>query len=164
MTTDSKRLEVEAAIDDGAQEIDVVAETSENSRTAMMLTCCAKLRDLVEAADERTVESDPRNVACSRAKKKFARANSSLNPARISSNLDRLQHERRDDTRRATHARMRRPQVRREASGGIRDAKIALGMNQFWCTRLGTSASVAIVTGLGQHGELLIDQRLQRAP
>ena len=35
-----------------------------------------------------------------------------------------------------------------KASGGIRDAKIALGMIESGATRLGTSASVAIVKGL----------------
>jgi deoxyribose-phosphate aldolase len=35
-----------------------------------------------------------------------------------------------------------------KASGGIRDAKVALGMIQAGATRLGTSSGVAIIKGL----------------
>ena len=55
MTTDSKRLEVEAAIDDGAQELEVVLNIGrlKDGDDAYVLR---ELRDLVEAADERTVK------------------------------------------------------------------------------------------------------------
>jgi deoxyribose-phosphate aldolase len=40
-----------------------------------------------------------------------------------------------------------------KASGGIRDAKIADAMIQAGATRLGTSASVAIVSGQASQGK-----------
>src|SRR4051812_550896 len=55
MSSDAKRYETEAAIDDGAQEIDVVinvGKLKEGDDAAVL----RELRDVVEAADERTVK------------------------------------------------------------------------------------------------------------
>jgi deoxyribose-phosphate aldolase len=147
MTTDSKRLEVEAAIDDGAQEIDLVLNIGrlKDGEDAYVLR---ELRDLVESADERTVKVILETCLLSREEKiracklvvesgaHFVKTSTGFSTAGATTHDVQLMRE------------CVGPRFGVKASGGIRDAKIALGMIESGATRLGTSAGVAIVKGL----------------
>jgi len=147
MGADAKRYEVEAAIDDGAQEIDVVLNIGrlKDGDNAFVLR---ELRDIVEAADERTVKVILETCLLSRDEKIRACGlvvESGAHFVKTSTGFS------------AAGATTHDVQLLREcvgadfgvkASGGIRDATVALGMIQAGATRLGTSSGVAIVKGL----------------
>lgn len=151
MSADSKRLEVEAAIDDGAQEIDVVLNIGrlKDGDDAYVLR---ELRDLVEAADERTVKviletclltRDDKIRACGLVVESgahFVKTSTGFSTGGATTHDVQLLRQ------------CVGPTFGVKASGGIRDAKIALGMIESGATRLGTSAGVAIVQGLTGAG------------
>jgi deoxyribose-phosphate aldolase len=147
MSTDAKRFETEAAIDDGAQEIDVVlnvARLKDGDDKYVFRELC----DVVEAADERTVKviletcllTDEQKIRACRMV-----VESGAHFVKTSTGFS---------TGGATLAdvKLMRATVGQEfgvkASGGIRDLKAALAMIEAGATRLGTSAGVAIVKGL----------------
>ena len=151
MTADTKRLEVEAAIDDGAQEIDVVLNIGrlKDGDDAYVLR---ELRDVVDAAEERTVKviletclltRDEKIRACKLVVESgahFVKTSTGFSTSGATTHDVQLMRE------------CVGPKFGVKASGGIRDAKIALGMIESGATRLGTSASVAIVKGLAGTG------------
>jgi deoxyribose-phosphate aldolase len=146
MSSDVKRYEVEAAIDDGAQEIDVVLNIGKlkDGDTKYVLR---ELRDIVEAAEERTVKviletclltREEKILACKLVVESgahFVKTSTGFSTAGATTHDIQLMRE------------CVGPQFGVKASGGIRDAQIALGMIQSGATRLGTSAGVAIVKG-----------------
>jgi len=147
MSADAKRYEVEAAIDDGAQEIDVViniGRLKDGDDPAVL----RELRDLVEAADERTVKVILETCLLSREEKlracklvvesgaHFVKTSTGFSTAGATTHDVQLMRE------------AVGPDFGVKASGGIRDATIALGMIKAGATRLGTSSGVAIVKGL----------------
>jgi deoxyribose-phosphate aldolase len=147
MTSDAKRLEVEAAVDDGAQEIDVVLNLGrlKDGDDAYVLR---ELRDIVEAADERTVKVIFETCLLSREEKiracklvvesgaHFVKTSTGFSTAGATTHDVQLMRE-------CVGA-----DFGVKASGGIRDATVALGMIQAGATRLGTSSGVAILKGL----------------
>jgi len=147
MTTDAKRLEVEAAIDDGAQELDVVLNIGrlKEGDAAYVLR---ELRDLVEAADERTVKVILETCLLTREEKiracglvvesgaHFVKTSTGFSTGGATTHDIQLMRECVGE------------KFGVKASGGIRDATVAQGMIQAGATRLGTSAGVAIVKGL----------------
>ena len=151
MTTDAKRLEIEAAIDDGAQEIDVVLNVGrlKDGDDRYLLR---ELRDLVEAADERTVKVILETCLLSREEKiracglvvesgaHFVKTSTGFSTGGATTHDIQLMRECVGE------------KFGVKASGGIRDATVAQGMIQAGATRLGTSAGVAIVKGLAGTG------------
>lgn len=151
MTADSKRLEVESAVDDGAQEIDVVLNIGKlkDGDDAYVLR---ELRDIVESADERTVKVILETCLLSREEKvracklvvesgaHFVKTSTGFSTSGATTHDVQLMRE------------CVGPKFGVKASGGIRDAKIALGMIESGATRLGTSAGVAIIKGVGGAG------------
>jgi deoxyribose-phosphate aldolase len=147
MSADAKRFEVEAAIDDGAQEIDVVINIGQlkDGNGAAVLR---ELRDIVEAADERTVKVILETCLLSREEKihacklvvesgaHFVKTSTGFSTAGATTHDVQLMRE------------AVGPDFGVKASGGIRDAQVALGMIQAGATRLGTSSSVAIIKGV----------------
>jgi deoxyribose-phosphate aldolase len=146
-SADAKRYEVEAAVDDGAQEIDVVLNIGrlKDGDDAYVLR---ELRDIVEAAEERTVKVILETALLSREEKvracglvvesgaHFVKTSTGFGPSGAT-----------------THdVELLRQCVGKDfgvkAAGGIRDATIALGMIRAGATRLGTSSGVAIIKGL----------------
>ncbi len=147
MTADAKRLEVEAAVDDGAQEIDVVLNIG-RLKDGDDKYVLRELRDLVEAADERTVKVILETCLLSRDEKiracklvvesgaHFVKTSTGFSAAGATTHDVQLLRE------------CVGPDFGVKASGGIRDATVALGMIQAGATRLGTSSGVAIIKGL----------------
>jgi deoxyribose-phosphate aldolase len=147
MSPDVKRYETEAAIDDGAQEIDVVLNVGrlKGGDDTFVLR---ELRDVVEAADERPVKVILEACLLTREEKlracnlvlesgaRFAKTSTGFSTGGATVEDVKLLRE------------AVGPKFGVKASGGIRDAKTALAMIEAGATRLGTSASVAIVTGL----------------
>jgi deoxyribose-phosphate aldolase len=147
MSADVKRFEVEAAIDDGAQEIDVVLNIGKlkDGDDQFVLR---ELRDVVEAAEERTVKVIIETCLLAREEKiracklvvesgaHFVKTSTGFSTAGATTHDVQLLRE------------CVGPDFGVKASGGIRDATIALGMIQAGATRLGTSAGVAIIKGL----------------
>jgi len=147
MCSDAKRLETEAAIDDGAQEIDVVvnvARLKDGEDKYVLRELC----DVVEAADEHTVKviletcllTDEQKIrACGlvvESGARFVKTSTGFSTGGATVADVKLM--------RATVG----PEFGVKASGGIRDLKAALAMIEAGATRLGTSAGVAIVKGL----------------
>ena len=144
---DVKRFETEAAVDDGAQEIDLVLNIGwlKEGRDKVLLR---ELRDVVEAADERPVKviletgllTDQQKArACElvvESGAKFVKTSTGFNGSGATIEDVKLL--------RATVGE----KFGVKASGGIRDLKTALAMIEAGATRLGTSASVAIIRGL----------------
>ena len=147
MSSDAKRFETEAAIDDGAQEIDVVlnvARLKDGDDKYVLRELC----DVVEAANDFTVkviletclQTDEQKIRACRmvveSGAHFVKTSTgfSMGGATIAD------------------VKLMRATVGADfgvkASGGIRDAKSALAMIEAGATRLGTSASVAIVNGI----------------
>ena len=151
-SADTKRFEVEAAVDDGAQEIDVVLNIGrlKEGDDAYVLR---ELRDVVEAADERTVKVILETCLLSRDEKiracklvvesgaHFVKTSTGFSTAGATTHDVRLLRE-------AVGSKFGV-----KASGGIRETKIALAMIDAGATRLGTSSGVAIVRGLNQSAE-----------
>jgi len=145
--SDTKRFETEAAIDNGAHEIDLVINIGrlKDQDASFVLR---ELRDVVEAADERlvkviletglltreeiirachlVVESGAHFVKTSTG---FGQAGATLEDVRLL---------------RETVG----PDFGVKAAGGIRDTPTALRLIEAGATRLGTSASIALLTGL----------------
>jgi deoxyribose-phosphate aldolase len=149
MSTDAKRFETEAAIDDGAQEIDVVlniGRLKDGDDKYVLRELC----DVVEAANEHTVKviletcllTDEQKIrACRMAVESGARfVKTSTGYSTGGATVADVQ------LLRAAVS----PKFGVKASGGIRDVKTALAMIEAGATRLGTSAGVAIVNGLAQ--------------
>ena len=148
MSADVKRYEIEAAIDDGAQEIDVVLNIGrlKDGEGAYVLR---ELRDLVEAAEERPVKVILEACLLTRAEKiracqliveagaHFVRTSTGFNRSGATTEDVQLLRE------------TVGPEFGVKAAGGIRDTATALAMIDAGATRLGTSSSVAIVQGLG---------------
>lgn len=147
MSTDAKRFETEAAIDDGAQEIDVVLNVG-RLKDGDDKYVLRELCDVVEAANEHTVKviletcllNDEQKIrACQMVVESganFVKTSTGFNSGGATVADVKLM--------RATVG----PEFGVKASGGIRDTKAALAMIEAGATRLGTSASVAIVKGL----------------
>jgi deoxyribose-phosphate aldolase len=137
MSADAKRFEVEAAIDDGAQEIDVVLNIG-RLKEGDSKYVLRELRDLVEAADERTVKVILETCLLSKEEKLLACrlvVESGAHFVKTSTGFS--------TSGATTHdVELMRQAVGSQfgvkASGGIRDAKIALAMIQSGATRLGT--------------------------
>jgi len=147
MSGDAKRFETEAAIDDGAHEIDVVISIGllKDGKDDLVLR---ELRDVVEAADERPVKviletclltNDEKIRVCRLVVESGARfVKTSTGFSSGGATIDDVKLFRETVG----------PKFGVKASGGIRDTKTALAMIEAGATRLGTSASVAIVMGL----------------
>ncbi|HEY9510918.1 MAG TPA: deoxyribose-phosphate aldolase [Verrucomicrobiae bacterium] len=147
MSGDVKRFEAEAAIDDGAQEIDLVINLGrlKDGNDKYVLR---ELRDVVEAADERPVKVILETSLLSREEKiracelvvesgaHFVKTSTGFNAGGATL----------DDVKLLREAVGEKFGVK--ASGGIRDLKAALAMIEAGATRLGTSASVAIIQEL----------------
>ncbi|HUB87861.1 MAG TPA: deoxyribose-phosphate aldolase, partial [Verrucomicrobiae bacterium] len=147
--TDAKRFETEAAIDDGAQEIDVVlnvGKLKDGDEKFVLRELC----DVVEAADERTVKVILET--CLLTKEEKIRACKLA----IESGAHFVKTSTGFSTGGATVADVKLmreivgPKFGVKASGGIRDLKTALAMIQAGATRLGVSAGVAIIKGLAE--------------
>ncbi len=147
MSGDAKRFETEAAIDEGAHEIDVVLSIGwlKDGDDKYVLR---ELRDVVEAADERPVKVILETCLLTQEEK--IRACHLV----VESGAQFVKTSTGFSTGGATveDVKLLRETVGSKfgvkASGGIRDAKAALAMIEAGATRLGTSASVAIVKGL----------------
>lgn len=142
--TDAKRFETEAAIDDGAHEIDVVLNIG-RLKEADHQYVLRELRDVAEAADERPVKviletcfltRDEKILACKLALDSgchFVKTSTGFGPANGTIEDVRLLRE------------VVGPKFGVKASGGIRDTRTALAMIEAGADRLGTSSGVAIV-------------------
>jgi deoxyribose-phosphate aldolase len=149
MSADAKRFEAEAAIDDGAHEIDVVLNVGrlKNGDDKYVFR---ELCDVVEAADERTVKviletclltPDEKIRACQLAVESgahFVKTSTGFSTGGATVDDVRLMRE------------TVGPKFGVKASGGIRDTQTALAMIAAGATRLGTSASVAIMKALAE--------------
>jgi deoxyribose-phosphate aldolase len=147
MAPDVKRFETEAAIDDGAHEIDVVlniGRLKDGDDKYVLRELC----DIVEAADERTVKviletglltNEQKVRACRLAVESgahFVKTSTGLGAGGATVDDVKLLRE------------TAGPKFGVKAAGGIRDTQTALAMIEAGATRLGASASVAIVNGL----------------
>ena len=149
MSSDTKRFETEAAIDDGAHEIDAVLNLG-RLKGGDDKYVLRELRDVVEAADERTVKfiletclltNEQKVRACKLVVESgahFVKTATGFSPAGATVDDVKLMRE------------TVGPKFGVKASGGIRDTKTALAMIAAGATRLGTSARVAIVTGIAE--------------
>jgi deoxyribose-phosphate aldolase len=144
MSGDTKRFETEAAIDDGAQEVDVVLNLGK-LKDGDDIYVLRELCDIVEAADERTVKviletcllTDEEKIrACQivvESGAHFVKTSTGFGASGATIADVKLM--------RATVG----PKFGVKASGGIRDTKTALAMIKAGATRLGMSAGVTIV-------------------
>jgi len=151
MSADAKRFETEAAIDDGAQEIDVVLNVG-RLKDGDDKYVLRELCDVVEAADERTVKviletclltPEEKTRACKlvvESGANFVKTSTGFSASGATIADVKLMRE------------TVGPKFGVKASGGIRDTKAALAMIAAGATRLGTSAGVAIVKGLAETG------------
>ncbi len=146
MDADAKRYETEAAIDQGAHEIDMVLNIG-RFKDGDHKYVIRDIRDIVEAADERIVKviletcllTDEEIVtACKlalEAEAHFVKTSTGFNKAGAT----------------IEHVRLMRETVGFncgvKASGGVRDTASALAMIRAGVSRLGTSNGVAIVHG-----------------
>ncbi len=144
---DAKRFETEAAVDDGAQEIDVVLNLGQlkDGNDKFVLR---ELRDVVQAADGNPVKVIIETCLLTHAEKiracrlvvdsgaQFVKTSTGFSTGGATVDDVKLMRE----TVGANFGV--------KASGGIRDTRTALAMIAAGATRLGTSASVAIVNGL----------------
>ena len=144
---DAKRFETEAAIDEGAHEIDVVLNLG-RLKDGDDKYVLRELRDVVEAADERPVKVILETCLLTHEEK--IRACHLV----VESGAHFVKTSTGFSTGGATVADVNLlrdtvgPEFGVKASGGIRDTKTALALIAAGATRLGTSASVAIVKGL----------------
>jgi deoxyribose-phosphate aldolase len=149
MSGDAKRFETEAAIDDGAHEIDVVINVGllKDGEDQLILR---ELRDVAEAADERPVKvileaclltNDEKIRACQlvvESGARFVKTSTGFSHGGATVADVKLFRE------------TVGPKFGVKASGGIRDTKTALAMIEAGATRLGTSAGIAIVKGVAE--------------
>ena len=148
-SADVKRFETEAAIDDGAHEIDVVLNVA-RLKDGDDRYVLRELRDVVEAADERPVKviletclltNEQKVRACKLVVESGAHfVKTSTGFSAGGATVDDVKLMRQTVG----------PKFGVKASGGIRDTRTALAMMAAGATRLGTSASVAIVNGLAE--------------
>ena len=144
MSCDAKRYETEAAIDDGAHEIDMVMNIG-RLKDGDDKYVLRELRDVVEAADERTVKviietclltTEEKERACHLicdSGAQFVKTSTGFSVAGATVEDVRL-------LRQAVG-----PNFGVKAAGGIRDAATALAMIQAGANRIGTSNGVAIL-------------------
>jgi deoxyribose-phosphate aldolase len=144
---DVKRYETEVAVDHGAEEIDVVINVG-RLKDGDFKAVYRELRDVVEAAEERSVKAiletcllnpDEITKACGiavDAGARFVKTSTGFGSAGAT-----IEHVRR--MREAVGAKFGV-----KASGGIRDLATALAMLEAGANRLGCSSSVAIVQAL----------------
>jgi deoxyribose-phosphate aldolase len=150
MSGDVKRFETEAAVDDGAHEVEVVLNIG-RLKDGDDKYVLRELRDIVEAAEERPIKviietclltRDEKIRACQLVVESGARF------VKTSTGFSALGATVADVTlMRETVG----PKFGVKASGRIRDVESALAMIEAGATRLGTSASVAIVNGLADR-------------
>jgi deoxyribose-phosphate aldolase len=147
MSSDSKRFEIEAAIDDGAHEIDVglnIGRLKDGDDKYVL----RELADLAEAADERTVKVILET--CLLTDEEKVRACKLV----VESGAHFVKTSTGFSTGGATVADVKLmretvgPKFGVKASGGIRDAQTTLTMIEAGATRLGTSAGIAIINSL----------------
>jgi len=152
MTSDTKRFEAEAVIDDGAQEIDMVLNIA-RLKAGDDKYVLREIIDVVEAADERTVKviletclltNEEKIRACQivvESGAQFVKTSTGFNAVGGAIVADvKLMRE------------TVGPKFGVKASGGIRDTKTALAMIEAGATRLGTTSGVAIIQGLSDMG------------
>jgi deoxyribose-phosphate aldolase len=151
MASDVKRFEAEAAIDEGAHEIDLVLNIA-RLKAGDDKYVLREIIDVVEAADERTVKVILETCLLTDAEKiracqlvvetgaQFVKTSTGFSTGGATVADVQLM--------RATVG----PQFGVKASGGIRDLPTALAMIEAGATRLGTSAGAAIVRGLSGSG------------
>ena len=149
MSGDVKRFETEAAIDDGAQEIDVVlniGRLKDGDDKFVLRELC----DVVDAADERLVKVIIETCLLTREEKIRAChlvVESGARFVKTSTGFGNGGATVEDVTLlRETVG----PNFGVKAAGGIRDARTALALIAAGATRLGTSAGVAIVQELAE--------------
>ncbi len=145
--SDTKRFETEAAIDNGAEEIDVVLNLG-RLKEGDDRYVLRELRDLVEAADERTVKVILETCLLTREEKiracrlvlesgaQFVKTSTGWSTGGATVEDVKLLRE------------LVGPAFGVKASGGIRDTATALALIAAGANRLGTSSSVAILQGL----------------
>lgn len=146
---DVKRFETEAAVDAGAHEIDVVLNLG-RFKGGEDAAVVRELRDVVEAADDRVVKviietglltDAEKRRACElvmEAEARFVKTSTGFNAGGATVEDVKLLRE------------VVGPHYGVKAAGGIRDAASARALIAAGATRLGTSASVAIVRGEAQ--------------
>jgi deoxyribose-phosphate aldolase len=151
MDSDVKRYETEAAVDAGAQEIDLVLNMGrlKDSDARYVLR---ELRDVVEAADERPVKvvieaclltREEKLLACElivESGARFVVTSTALDSAGATIEDVKLVRE------------AVGPKFGIKASGGFRDAQTALAMTDAGATRLGTSNGITILGSLTTSG------------
>ena len=144
--TDTKRFETEAAIDNGAQEIDVVINLGrlKDGEGDYVLR---ELRDVTEAADERPVKVILETCLLTREEKiracqlivdsgaQWVKTSTGFGSGGATLDDVRLLRE------------IVGPKFGVKAAGGIRDFRTAIAMIDAGAARLGTSSGVAIVRG-----------------
>jgi deoxyribose-phosphate aldolase len=147
MDSDVKRYEAEVAIDHGAAEIDVVLNLG-RLKDGDHKFILRELRDVVEAAEERPVKviletalltRDEKILGCHLAVEsgaQFVKTSTGFGPGGATVEDVKLLRETVGD------------QFGVKASGGVRDARAAFALIEAGATRLGTSASLAIIAGL----------------
>lgn len=146
MSADVKRYETDAAIDDGAQEIDVVLNIA-RLKAGDHKFIFRELVDVVEDADERPVKVIMETCLLTDADKILACQ------LIVESGAQFVKTSTGFSTGGATIADIKLlratvgPKFGVKASGGIRDTATALAMIEAGATRLGTSAGIAIVSG-----------------
>jgi deoxyribose-phosphate aldolase len=145
--SDTKRFETEAAVDNGAQEIDVVLNLG-RLKDGDDNYVLRELRDVVDAADERPVKVILETCLLRREEKvragrlvldsgaKFVKTSTGFNTGGATIEDVKLLRE------------VVGPTFGVKAAGGIRDTLTAVAMIEAGATRLGTSSGVAIVRGL----------------
>lgn len=151
MDADVKRYETEAAIDAGAQEIDVVLNVG-RLKEGDQRYVLRELRDVAEAADERIVKVILETCLLTREEKILACQlvlDSGAHFVKTSTGFSKAGATLED-------VRLMRETVGSKfgvkAAGGIRDTATALAMIGAGATRLGTSAGIAIVQGIASAG------------
>jgi deoxyribose-phosphate aldolase len=147
MAADAKRFETEAAVDDGAHEIDMVLNIA-RLKAGDDKYVLREIIDVVEAADERTVKviletcllTDEEKIrACKivvESGAHFVKTSTGFSTGGATIADVKLMRE------------IVGPKFGVKASGGIRDMTTALAMIEAGATRLGTSGGVAILSGL----------------
>jgi deoxyribose-phosphate aldolase len=152
MTSDTKRFETEAAIDDGAHEIDMVLNIA-RLKAGDDKYVLREIIDVVEAADERTIKviletclltNEEKIRACQiivESGAQFVKTSTGFNAGGGATVADvKLMRE------------TVGPKFGVKASGGIRDLPTALAMIDAGATRLGTTSGMAIIQGLSGTG------------
>lgn len=151
MDADAKRYETEAAVDAGANEIDMVMNIG-RFKDGEHNYIVREIRDVVEAADDRVVKviletclltSDQIEKACKlvvQAQAHFVKTSTGFGNAGAT----------------LEHVRLMRETVGQfagvKAAGGVRNSEDARAMIQAGATRIGTSNGIAIVSGDSANG------------